>query len=650
MPRSRSLLRCLLSLLLIFLIAASLRAADDYQPAPETKPSEGIPTGEVLHFTLDHSAIFPGTTRDYWVYIPKQYDPAKPACVYISQDGIQNSAPAVFDHLIANGETPILIGVFVTPGRVPALTPDALDRYNRSYEYDGLGDAYARFLLGELLPEVEKKSASDGRPIHLSQSGNDRCIGGSSSGAIAAFTAAWERPDAFSRVFSSIGTFVDLRGGNVYPSLIRKFEPKPLRIFLQDGSEDQNIYGGDWWMANQELERSLTFAGYEVQHVWGDGGHNGKHAAAIFPDAMRFLWKGWPQPVVAGQSKNTMLSEILIPGEEWTVVGDACGDSTTDVAAKPVGSSEPHPLPCDVQGITSDAHGTLYFNDGTSSKTWQLAQNGKPVLFIPESHRAYGIAVGPDEKLWAVSDISPAFDVTTLTAEAALDDAQGLRSHIYSYYPDGGPSMTYNPFGSAPVPADKAFSGNDMVVSANGDFYVLDCGASAERPANLWLVSKRFEQHRQLLLDATLSFANGIALSPDQSLLYVCDTHSHWVYSYQIQPDGSLAHRQRYIHLAAADEGDETLSQNTDCRNHLRTDRAGRIYVSTRLGIQVCDQAGRVNCIIPTPGKTPAQITFAGKDFNQLYAAVDGKIYYRKVKAIGALPFLPPVKPAPPRL
>ena len=147
--------------------------------------------------------------------------------------------------------------MFVTPGRVKAPSDQALDRFNRSYEYDGLGDDYVRFLLDELLPEVEKKTTADGRPIRLSRDGNDRCIAGASSGAICAFTAAWERPDAFRRVFSAIGTYVGLRGGNVYPTLIRKYEPKPIRIFLQDGSSDLNIYGGDWWMANQEMERAL---------------------------------------------------------------------------------------------------------------------------------------------------------------------------------------------------------------------------------------------------------------------------------------------------------------------------------------------------------------------------------------------------------
>ncbi|WP_431215331.1 alpha/beta hydrolase [Puia sp. P3] len=244
----------------------------------------GVPKGEVLHFSLGHSSIFPGTQREYWIYIPAEYKPDKPACVYVNQDGIQWNAPTVFDTLIYRGEMPVVIGVFVQPGKVVAGdTSVAMDRYNRSYEYDGLGDGYVRFVLDELLPDVEKHQASDGRPVRLSHNGNDRAIGGSSSGAICAFTAAWERPDAFTRVFSAIGTYVGLRGGERYPTLIRKYEPKPIRIFLQDGSNDLNIYGGDWWMANQTMERALVFSGYDVRHVWGEGAHSGAHGTALFP-------------------------------------------------------------------------------------------------------------------------------------------------------------------------------------------------------------------------------------------------------------------------------------------------------------------------------------------------------------------------------
>ena len=196
---------------------------------------------------------------------------------------------------------PVTIGIFISPGIVKSKDPtEALNRFNRSFEYDGLGDAYARFLLDEILPEVEKQHTQDGRPIRLSKNGNDRAIGGSSSGAVCAFTVAWERPQEFSKVFSAIGTYVGLRGADRYPTLVRKYEPQSIRIFLQDGSNDLNIYAGDWWMANQTMERALIFSGYDVKHVWGEGQHNGKQGTSVFPEAMRWLWRDWPQTVNPG--------------------------------------------------------------------------------------------------------------------------------------------------------------------------------------------------------------------------------------------------------------------------------------------------------------------------------------------------------------
>jgi len=312
--------KLLLSLLILVMPVCLLAQipAEHYPFDSATVEHPGVPKGEVIKFVFKDSKIFPGTVRNYWLYIPKQYDASKPACVYVAQDRVIHNTPVVFDNLINNHEMPVTIGVFIAPGQV--LAPDektALNRYNRSYEYDGLGDAYARFLLEELLPDAEKQKTSDGRPIRLSHSANDRAIGGSSSGAIAAFTAAWERPDAFSRVFTAVGTFVGLRGGDTYAALIRKYEAKPLRIYLQDGSNDQNIYAGDWFYANQMMERSLKFAGYQVNHWWGTGGHTGTHGTAILPTVMRWLWKDYPQPVTTSPSKNAVLQALLLPNEGW---------------------------------------------------------------------------------------------------------------------------------------------------------------------------------------------------------------------------------------------------------------------------------------------------------------------------------------------
>jgi gluconolactonase len=575
-------------LFLVFVVLTTFSLAQQEIPqGPDSKPQAGMPKGEVLKFSFDHSKIFPGTVRDYWVYVPAEYTPDKPACLYVNQDGIQWQAPTVFDNLIYKKEMPMTIGVFVMHGRVTASDSNAaLDRFNRSYEYDGLGDNYVRFLLDELLPEVESKKTSDGRAIHFSHDGNDRAIGGSSSGAICAFTAAWERPDAFSRVFSSIGTYVGLRGGDRYPTLIRKTDPKPIRIFLQDGSQDLNIYAGDWWMANQTMERALVFAGYEVQHVWGEGAHNGNHGTAIFPDVMRWLWKDWPQPVKAGQSKNATLDALLIPGEGWQLVAEGYGST---------------------EGLAVNQKGELFFNDVPGSKTYKVTVNGKASLFLANSKQAGGQAFGPDGRLYAVTN-------------------------------GGEKIVAYDAAGKATVIA-SGLKANDLVVASNGNIYVSSLGAG--EPSKVWLIKANGEKR---VVDTGLGYANGITLSPDQTLLYVDDSRSHWVYSYQIQPDGALQYRQRYYWLHVPDDADDSGADG------LGVDRDGRLYVATRMGIQVCDQAGRVNAILPTPNGKVSNLTFGGENFDTLFATCGDKVYKRKLKVNGAPAWAAPLKPAAPRL
>ncbi len=586
--------RALLTLVFSLFIAAAAFAQppaqpqENYPPHPDSQEQPGVPKGEVLKFTYDKSKIFPGTWREYWVYIPKQYSPDKPACVYVNQDGVQWNAPVVFDNLINKKEIPVTIGVFVMHGKVLAADgTTALDRFNRSYEYDGLGDNYARFILEEILPDVETKTASDGRAIRLSKSGNDRAIGGSSSGAIAAFTAAWERPDAFSRVFSTIGTYVGLRGGHEYSTLIRKFEAKPIRVFLQDGSNDLNIYGGDWWMANQAMERSLIFSGYEVQHVWGGGAHSGRHGTSLFPDAIKWLWKDWPAPVKTGATKNNFLNDLLLPGEGWQLV------------------SEGHRF---TEGPVANAKGEVFFTDGNNNKIFKVGLDGKVSEFVTDSNKASGQAFGPDGRLYAVNGIQQivAFDA----AGKATIIAEGIR-------------------------------GNDIVVANNGNIYVTEPNVPAVEQSNIWLIKPNGEKK---VIDTGIKYANGITLSPDQTLLYVDDYRSHWVYSYQLKADGTVQFKQQYYWLHVPDTVD--ISQ----ADGMRVDRDGRLYVTSKMGIQICDQAGRVNAIIPTPNGRVSNLSFGGADGDTLFATCGDKVYKRKLKVKGAHAWDKPLKPAPPRL
>jgi gluconolactonase len=580
----------LLSSLLSFLLVSAQQNTENYPVDSASVERQGVPKGEILKFTFNQSKIFPGTTRDYWVYVPAQYKPDKPACVYVNQDGIQWKAPTVFDNLIDKKEMPVTIGVFVTPGKVLADKGTvALDRYNRSFEYDGLGDAYARFILTEILPEVEKQKTSDGRAIHLSKNGNDRAIGGSSSGAIAAFTAAWEHPEEFSRVFSAIGTYIALRGGERYPFLVRKYEPKPIRVFLQDGTNDLNIYAGDWWKANESMERALTFAGYEVNHVWGEGAHSGAHGNALFPQAMRWLWKDWPKPVAKGNSKNDYLNTLLIPGQNWELVGQ--GYQFTE-------------------GTAADKNGIVYYQDIPTSKTYKVDLDGK---------------------------------LTTLNLDAKRASATGFSSEGMRYTVAGGTKqiLSYDARDKESVIADS-IAGNDIVIASNGNKYVTVPDGTNPK-GKVYLIRANGEKS---IVDDGLRFPNGVAFSPDQTQLYVTESATHWVWIYKIKNDGTLAYKQRFGWLHAPDTEDNAWPDGLKC------DTAGRIFVATRLGIQVMDQLGRVEAIIPIPASNgqASNVCFGGSDFNILYVSAGDKVFRRKLKTRGVNSFDKPIQPANPRL
>lgn len=575
--------------LIIFTNTFSQSITENYSIDSASVEHKGVPKGEILKFTFENSKIFPGTTREVTVYIPAQYRADKPACVYINQDGVQWNAPTVFDNLIHQKEMPITIGVFVMHGRVKAANPEvALDRFNRSFEYDGLGDNYARFLLQELLPEVEKQKTTDGRAIILSKLGNDRAIGGGSSGAVCAFTAAWEHPEAFSKVFSAIGTYVGLRGADDYPTLIRKYEPKPIRVFLQDGTNDLNIYGGDWWKANELMDRALEFAGYTVKHVWGEGGHNGKHGTSIFPLAMRWLWKNYPEKITpTAENKNQFLKDILIPNQGWELVGE--GYTFTE-------------------GTIANAAGEVFFVDVQTSKSYKIGLDGKiAMLNVPEK-KSTGQAFASDGNRYVV--------------------ARGA-SQIVKFDAENKETI---------IAENQA--GNDLVVAKNGNIY-FTAPDGKEKPSKLYLIRPNGEKEE---LDNGLIFANGITLSPDQTLLYVTESTTHWVWAYQIQADGKLSHKQKFGWLHNRDNEDFAWADGLKC------DRDGRIYVATRRGLQVLDQLGRVNAIIPVPTGVASNLCFGGKDFDTIYISCIDKVYKRKVKTRGVNTFEMPLKPKPSRL
>ena len=281
----------------------------------DSKPQAGVPKGQLLGPFEFHSQVFSGTVRQYWLFVPAQYTGNQAASLLVFQDGQRAvnpggslRVPQVMENLIAKGEMPVTIGLFITPGNLSAHYPDNLGMSNpdhRWQEYDVLNSNYANMLINELIPQISKD-------YRLTDDPEQRAIGGTSSGAIAAFTAAWQRPDYFRKVFSAIGSYVSIgyrpemwpeqAGGQDYPALIRREPIRPMKIFIQDGSNDLDNEWGNWFLANQQMVKALGYANriadekqqagprYQFTHVWTDGEHNDQHAGFLLPEGLRWLW------------------------------------------------------------------------------------------------------------------------------------------------------------------------------------------------------------------------------------------------------------------------------------------------------------------------------------------------------------------------
>ncbi|GLR19896.1 hypothetical protein GCM10007940_45120 [Portibacter lacus] len=278
----------------------AIQAQEKYKKGPNSWSFEGIPKGVVTQHEWK-SSLFSNTIRDYYVYVPAQYDGSQPAALMVFQDGHTYvkkdgdfDVATVFDNLISQEKMPVTIGLFINPGHdMDAAEIESPWRAsNRSVEYDEMSDKYARFLIEEMIPELEKK-------YKISADPKMRAIGGISSGGICAFSAAWYHPESFHKVLSHIGSFTNIRGGHNYPSMIRKTDKKDIKVFLQDGSGDLNNEHGNWWLANQQMDSALDYKGYEYTFVTGSEGHNGKHGGAILPESLIWLWSDMVEPKVA---------------------------------------------------------------------------------------------------------------------------------------------------------------------------------------------------------------------------------------------------------------------------------------------------------------------------------------------------------------
>lgn len=541
--------------------------------------------GTLTKHQFSESKVFPGTQRDYWVYVPSEYQATQPAALMIFQDGRGFVAkpgkvgyvPDVFDQLIAAGEMPVTIGLFINPGVVPAANKDAQPRFNRSLEYDGMGPDYANFLIEEMIPLL--------KDYNISSNPDDRGLCGASSGAIAAFTAAWERPDHFRRVYSMIGTYVGLRGGNDYPTMIRQTEPKPLRIFLQDGSNDLNIYAGDWWMANQTMQRALEFAGYEHTHRWDEGKHSREEGNKIMDEALRWLWKDHGKvPVTTHLDRaKSRASDWLIPGEDWQIV------------------SEGHHWS---EGLALTPDGTLYFTDVPDSELFKVSPDGKESLVAKDTAKANGIALGPNAK-------------KLYTASAKQIRAYDLATGDFEVI-------------------SKGVGANDIVVSHSGHLYFTD-----PAQGKVWHINLETKQQQEV---AKLKGLNGVGMSADQTLLFVCHFDGPFVHSYSIQADGSLTNEQPYFY-AQKPTSAKRAALDGQC-----SAADGQLLVGTEAGLQIFDQPGRLQLLLPRPAYEDGRVNYCALHKDTLYIATRHRIYKRKIRLSEAPSWKPPVKAQKPKL
>jgi enterochelin esterase-like enzyme/sugar lactone lactonase YvrE len=557
----------------------------EWTPHPDAVVKEGVPQGKVEEMTPWESKVFEGTTRKWAIYVPAQYQKEQPAALMIFQDGegMRNvngrwRVPVVFDNLIARGDMPPTIAVFINPGHDKSKPMKDNKASNRSFEYDGLGDRYARFLLEEIIPEVKKQ-------YNISDDPDMRAIGGSSSGAICAFTVAWERTDAFRKVYSSVGSFTNLRGGNVYPSLVRKTEPKPIRVYMADTSGDIDNAFGSWPWSNQLMASALKYMGYDVRFDWAEGyAHNADFGGAHFPDAMKWLWrKEKHQPVLDTKGDlggDLTLLKLLIPDQSWEVVAEGLGFA---------------------DALCTDAEGNLYFCDMKAPAIYRIsAADGARTEIAKES--VSGLEFGPDGLLYA---------------------CQGSQKRIISIDLKSGEVKA--------VASNVA--PNDLAITSDGFLFFTETGAQQVTRINL-------KSGEVSAADVGISRPNGIAVSNDGGTLSVSDYGGEFTWTFRINADGSLDAKMPTMpmRLAIDPKGEFRFNEappyvTASKGDGMSVDSIGRWYVTSSLGVQIFDPTGRPCGVLPTVDPTQPLTTciLAGSDFNTLYVANGTKVFKRKL-------------------
>ena len=587
----------------------------EYSLGPESQPQPNVPKGTLTRHTLAPGRFFPGTPHNYQLYVPAQYDASKPLPFMIFLDGSGYAGdnvrvPVVLDNLIAKRDLPAMAAIFIDPGVLPALSDQAQNRYERIFEYDSLTPRFANFLIEELVGEVAKS-------YNLSKDPNDHGIAGLSTGGVGAFVAAWNRPDQFRRVITWIGSFGNFRGADRLPGLIRRTEPRPIRVFMQTGRQDLVNYSGSWYLENPRMAAALEFAGNDVKIDLGEDGHSNRHGASMLPDTLRWLWRGYPEPIVAGEAPPGAGRGIfaqLVPRREVIAPPPPPGRGAAPAPAPAAGGRGGGPrgavyaliyrdrlweqVGSSYKSASSpavDKDGNVFFADPSSNRIYRADATGNVTIFKDNSGGAQALRVGADGRLYASQ---PA--VRRLVSYGAAADEKVVAQNIRA---------------------------NDLALTRGGAIYFVD---TAQKTVGFIDSSG----HRRIVYDrAEIMSPTALALTPDQGMLLVADGMDRFQWSFQIAADGSLINGEPFQRLEMPEEG---LFSGVA---GLTVDTLGYMWATSAMGIQVCEQPGRCTNILNKPEFTATPITsiaFGGPDRTWLYVTQGGKLFRRETRRTGA--------------
>jgi sugar lactone lactonase YvrE len=474
-----------------------------------------------------------------------------------------------------------MIGIFVDPGVLPTVSAEVQNRFERVFEYDSLSDRYSRFLLEELIPAVAKE-------YNLSANPDDRGIAGTSTGAVGAFMAAWNRPDQFHRVLSFIGTYVAMKGADQLPALVRKTEPKPIRIFMQDGTGDHIVpgepygtfYAGSWPINNRVMYEALEYSGYDARLEMGTEAHNMKQGGAILPDALRWLWRGYPEPIVvreppqikeAGWDPRAKVYSMVSADKPWEQVGGSYGE---------------------VVSPTGDEFGNVFFADAKADRIYKSDAEDKVSVFKESAGGVKALRVGVGGVLYAY---------------------QAARRRIVEYSRSGEERVVA-----------RNVDVSDMAVTAQSTIYFSDGVHKTIGSVD------GLGRVRVVYQGGEIAVPRGVALSGDQAMLVVSDAQGRFSWSFQIAANGSIENGEPFYRLEVPEVG---------WRSGVRSvveDSIGQVYFATPMGVQMCEANGRMAAVFNPPEHGGvASVVFAGKMMDWMYVAEGGKLFRRPVKVTG---------------